>query len=70
MSVVVYVAQMLLFIPCFWLMTPVPRWLEKEFHWQSWMAIGVAIVITCLLWIVVVVLTTFILGAVRRRWNY
>lgn len=67
MSIVVYLAQALLFIPCFWLMKPVPSWLEKEFHWQKWTAVGVSVLLTCLLWLVVVFLVIVVLHAIQKR---
>jgi hypothetical protein len=66
-NLVVYVVQFLISIPCFWLMTPVIQWLKNECHWHSWAAKTAAILFVCILWVVLIVLITFIYGYIRVR---
>ena len=65
LGLVVYALQVLLFVPCFWLMMPLPSWLEKELRWHSIMAIGVSIFLTCAMWIVLLVLLMWLIRCIQ-----
>jgi hypothetical protein len=67
MSVVVYLLQLLLLIPCALFMAPLPRWLHKELHWQMGAAIGAYVLVCCVLWLAAIMLIMSILYAFRRR---
>lgn len=66
-SIVVYLVQLLLAIPCFMVMRPFPGWLQRELHWRTGVAVGVSVLLCCLLWIALIMLITSALYAIRRR---
>jgi membrane protein DedA with SNARE-associated domain len=67
MNLVVYLVQLLLVIPCGWLMKPLPTWLENEHHWHKSIAVGAYILLTALLWLTLVMLILVGLHAIQKR---
>lgn len=67
MNLAVYIIQLLLFIPCFWLMMPLSNYFESDHHWPSWAAFGLAIIVSGILWLAIIILLTYIILWFRRR---
>ena len=53
---VAYLAAFFLFVACHTLIQPLGKWLQTEWHWQIYSALGVTLHLTCLLWVCLFVL--------------
>ncbi len=59
MDWVVYVVQLMLGIPFFYLVKPLADWLNR-FHWPLWVEIGVGVILLLILWLITVNIVAYL----------
>ena len=49
--IVTFMMGLLLYVACYTLTQPLEDWLQTEWNWQVITALGITLLLTCLLWI-------------------
>ena len=66
-SLLVYFVQLLLAVPCIWLVLPLAPWLTNQHHWPTWVAVAGSVLLMMVGWLALIAFFPAVLSRVLRR---